>query len=121
MIKWLHSVLYVFAAAAVLLVDSGPAQATTVLGPVTCTVSDVGWDGHLLVGCVGVPTRFTAFLSINCPNALHTHTMDDMKTFQSFAVSALLSGKPLFIEFDPVCNVAAGGDIGPILKLTSMK
>ena len=79
----------------------------------TCTVSKVGYTGNgggtLQIVCGG--TFYFAFGSSGtCPTA----SADTKKAWQSLAQSALLSGKPVFIEYDNVCS---GGPALTYLRL----
>jgi len=113
MMKSIRQVPLLLAASSTLvavLFFSRPAFALWELPPFSCTVVDVGWDGRLFIDCAGTPDRFIAFPNISCANFTIAHPMDDMKTFESLAVLALLSGKPLILTFDPVCQAAGPGN-----------
>ena len=119
--KWTRHAFVVLAAFVFVLSLAGRAHAVTVApNPFSCTVLDVGWDGRVFVDCANVSTRFFTYSSITCPGGTIARSVDDMKMYQSFAVSALLSGKPLSITFDNNCETAAGTNVGVItsVKLT---
>jgi hypothetical protein len=115
---------YLFAAASMLMVlfSVSPAKAViTIADPWSCLVADVGWDSRLYIDCVGVSTRFFVYSSINCPSGTITHSIDDMKMFQSLATSALLSGKTLSINFNNNCEGVAGTNVGPVYNMTLLR
>ncbi|HXU63015.1 MAG TPA: hypothetical protein VN962_15010 [Polyangia bacterium] len=97
MTKTLFRFLGVAAVVAVSMTGARKAHATSTT--YTCTqVQDVYWGngGQFFIDCVGQSIRF--FNNNTC--AAVPATIDDRKTWDSLATSALLSGKSLSITYD---------------------
>ncbi len=97
-------VLAVAASAAITMAaDTGEASIVST----TCTVTKVGWatggSGTLQTVCGG--NWYFAFGSSgSCPTA----SIDTRKAWQSLMQAALLSGKPLYLEYENACSGGPG-------------
>ena len=78
-------------------------------------IAAITWDsGGLFIDCIGQPHRFAAFSFVPCSGM--PGNIDNIKIFETIAMSALLSGKTLTIN-----NATLGtcrSDVGVIGSLT---
>lgn len=92
-----HISILAIVTAVALLMGSTPAFANSTQN--TVTVVDF-WDGNS--GTLQIRVGGVSFIAQNTAGTCPHETVDNLKTWQSLAQAALLSGKQLVVDFTPV-------------------